>query len=159
MSLPAIHVTTPDCEIVTTRIFNSPREVVYKAWTDPKHLSVWWGPKGFTNTFSTFDLRVGGKWIFVMHGPEKGNYKNEVTFLVIREPELLIWDRQSQPLFQVEVIFEKLSVNQTRVIFKQKFKTEEECAKLRKYVPEKNEENMDRLEEELRKMKSLSTRT
>lgn len=154
MTLPKILTTTQDREIVTTRLFQAPRELVYKAWTDPNHLKVWWGPKGFTNTFNTFDLRVGGKWIFVMHGPEKGNYKNEVTFLVIRDPELLIWDRQSQPLFQVEVIFEKVSENETRVIFKQKFKTAEECSKLRKYVPEKNEENMDRLEEELKKMKS-----
>lgn len=87
-----------------------------------------------------------------MHGPDKGHYKNECTFVVIREPELLVWDRQSQPIFQVEVVFEEISENETKVIFKQKFKTVEECNKLRKYVPEKNEENMDRLEDELKKM-------
>jgi uncharacterized protein YndB with AHSA1/START domain len=145
--------TSPDCEIVTTRAFNAPRKLVYKAWTDPHHLQNWWGPKGFTNTFKTFDLRVGGKWSFIMHGPEKGNYRNECTFKVIREPELLVWDRQSQPFFQVEIIFEEVAVNETKVIFKQKFATEEECAKLRKYVPEKNEENMDRLEDELNRMR------
>ena len=89
-----------------------------------------------------------------MHGPDKGHYVNEVTFVAIREPELLVWDRQSKPIFQVEVIFEELSENETKVIFKQKFKTAGECDKLRKFVPEKNEENMDRLEEELRKMMS-----
>ena len=145
--------TSPDCEIVTTRIFKSPRKLVYKAWTDPDHLKNWWGPKGFTNTFNTFDLRAGGKWSFVMHGPEKGNYRNECTFVVVKEPELLVWDRQSQPLFQVEVVFEELGENETKVIFKQKFGTAEECSKLRKYVPEKNEENMDKLEDELKKMK------
>ena len=87
-----------------------------------------------------------------MHGPDKGHYFNEVTFVAIREPELLAWDRQSKPIFQVEVKFEELSENETRVIFKQKFKTVEECDKLRKFVPEKNEENMDRLEDELRRM-------
>ena len=142
-----------DREIVTTRVFNAPRALVFKAWADPNHLKNWWGPKGFTNTFNTFDFRVGGKWSFVMHGPEKGNYKNECTFLVIREPELLIWDRQSQPLFQVEVGFEEVGSDQTKVIFKQKFATVEECNKLRKYVPDKNEENMDKLEEELKKMR------
>lgn len=88
-----------------------------------------------------------------MHGPDKGHYNNECTFVVIREPALLVWDRQSKPIFQVEVVFEKITDTETNVIFKQKFATEEECSKLRKYVPEKNEENMNRLEKELQKMK------
>lgn len=141
-----------DREIVTTRVFNSSRALVFKAWTNPDHLKKWWGPKGFTNTFNLFDFREGGRWSFVMHGPDKGNYVNEVTFTTIKAPELLIWDRQSKPLFQVEVVFEEISENETRVIFKQKFATVEECEKLRKFVPEKNEENMDRLEAELSKM-------
>ena len=145
--------TSPDCEIVTTRVFKAPRKLVYKAWTDPDHLKIWWGPKGFTNTFDLFDLRVGGKWVFTMHGPERGNYRNECTFVAVREPELLVWDRQSKPLFQVEAVFEELAENETRVTFKQKFKTAEECSKIKAFVPEKNEENMDRLEQELEKMK------
>lgn len=144
-----------DREIVTIRTFNAPRQLVYKAWSDPVHLKVWWGPNGFTNTFNEFDFRVGGRWKFVMHGPDKGNYVNEVTFQVIREPELIIWDRQSKPLFQVEASFELISDNKTKVIFKQKFQTVEECEKLRKYVPEKNEENMDRLQRELDRMKNI----
>ncbi len=88
-----------------------------------------------------------------MHAPEKGNFVNEVTFVTIREPELLGWDRQSKPIFQVEVVFEQISESETKVIFKQKFRTAEECSKLRKYVPEKDEENMDRLADELRKMR------
>ncbi len=88
-----------------------------------------------------------------MHGPGKGKYPNECTFVVIREPELVVWDRQSKPLFQVEVAFEEIAENETRVTFKQKFATAEECTKLRKFVPQKNEENMDRLENELKKMK------
>ena len=148
-------ITSQECEIVTTRIFNFPRQLVWKAWTDPDHLKKWWGPNGFTNTFHIFDFKVGGRWIFTMHGPEKGNYQNECTFLVIREPELLIWDRQSKPLFQVEVVFNEIDKDKTRVTFKQKFKSEEECNKLRKFVPEKNEENMDRLEIELKGMANL----
>lgn len=152
MTAPGIMNTPPENEIVTMRTFNAPRHLVYKAWTNPAHLKVWWGPKGFTNTFNVFDLRVGGRWSFVMHGPDKGNYVNEATFTAIREPELLVWDRQSKPIFQVEVNFEALTENTTRVVFKQKFATREECEKLRKYVPEKNEENMDRLEDELKRM-------
>lgn len=88
-----------------------------------------------------------------MHGPEKGHYRNECTFTVIREPELLVWDRQSKPIFQVEVVFEETGENETKVTFRQKFETAEECNKLKPFVPEKNEENMDRLEDELEKMK------
>ena len=144
--------TPAECEIVTIRIFKFPRQLVYRAWTEPEHLKNWWGPNGFTNTFHIFDLKVGGRWSFTMHGPEKGNYQNECTFAIIREPEVLVWDRQSKPLFQVEVTFDDISENETRVTFKQKFQTEEECNKLRKFVPEKNEENMDRLENELKRM-------
>lgn len=71
MKTPEILITPPECEIVTTRIFTFPRQLVYKAWTEPQHLKNWWGPKGFTNTFNIFDLTVGGRWSFVMHGPDK----------------------------------------------------------------------------------------
>jgi len=138
--------TAPDCEIVTIRNFRFPRTQVYKAWTAPELLKVWWGPKGFTNTFNVFDFKVGGKWSFVMHGPDKGNYANECTFTVIQEPALIVWERQSKPLFQVEVRFEELAKNETKVTFKQKFSTAEECEKIKKYTVGKNDENMDRLE-------------
>ena len=152
------NTTSPECEIVTTRTFHYPRQLVYKAWTTPDHLKNWWGPKGFTNTFHTFDLRVGGRWIFTMHGPDKGNYENACTFLEIREPELLVWSRQSKPLFQVEVVFKEISENETIVTFKQQFATEEECIKIKKYVTDKNEENMDKLENELSKIKETGSR-
>lgn len=152
MSIPEIWNTTPDCEIVTTRVFSYPRQLVYNAWTRPEPLRIWWGPNGFTNTFNIFDLRVGGRWSFVMHGPEAGHYQNECTFVAIREPELLVWDRQSKPIFQVHVMFEEISERETKVTFKQKFTTVDECEKIRKHVPEKNEENMDRLERELQNM-------
>lgn len=63
----------PDKEIVASRTVNASQELAFRAWTEPEHLKNWWGPAGFTNTFHEFDLRVGGKWTFTMHGPEKGN--------------------------------------------------------------------------------------
>ena len=92
-----------------------------------------------------------------MHGPDKGNYPNDCTFVAIRDSELLVWDRQSKPIFQVEIVFDEISKNETRVMFKQKFGTAEECCKLRKFVPEKNEENMDRLQNELTRMDELAS--
>lgn len=151
--LPAtILQTSPDCEIVSSRVVNFPIETVFRAWTEPQHLQNWWGPAGFTNTFYEFDLRVGGRWRFMMHGPEKGNYPNEVEFITINKPILLAWNRISKPLFQVEASFESVEENKTKIIFKQLFLSAEECNKVKPFAVDKNEENFDRLEMELGKM-------
>lgn len=155
MDTTGILNTTPECEIVTSRIVAFPRQLVYRAWSEPEHLKNWWGPNGFSNTFNIFDFKVGGRWSFIMHGPDKGHYVNECTFTVIRAPELIVWDRQSKPIFQVEVTLSELDENKTKVVFKQKFETEDECNKIKKFVLDKNEENMDRLEHELKKMKRV----
>src|SRR5215203_70281 len=139
-------------EIVSSRIADAPIEVVFKAWTDPVHLEKWWGPAGFTNTFKEFDLRPGGKWSFVMHGPDKGNYENECVFIKIEKPFLIAWYRLSKPLFQVVTSFEEIGIDKTKIIFKMLFENAEECAKIKAFAPQKNEETFDRLETELRKM-------
>jgi len=56
--------------MVVTRIFDVPRELVWKAWTDPKYVMQWWGPKGFTSPFCEIDFRVGGKYLCCMRGPD-----------------------------------------------------------------------------------------
>ena len=144
--------TTPDCEIVSSRTVNASREIVYTAWTDPKHLKNWWGPAGFTNTFNEFDLRPGGKWSFIMHGPEKGNYPNECEFIKIDKPSLITWKRLSKPLFQVVATFEEVSGDKTKIVFKMIFNSVSECNKVKKFAVDKNEENFDRLENELAKI-------
>jgi len=146
--------TTPDCEIVTSRIVNASKDIVYQAWSDPNHLKKWWGPAGFTNTFNEFDLREGGKWSFIMHGPDKGNYANECEFIKIDKPNLIAWKRHSKPLFQVVATFDEVASNKTKVVFKMLFNSAGECNKLKPFVIDKNEENMDRLENELIKMTS-----
>lgn len=145
MARPIIS-TTPESEIITTRIFSFPIATVFRAWSDPKYLKEWWGPAGFTNTFHVFEFKVGGKWSFVMHGPDKGNYQNECEFIKIEAPSLIAWQRHSKPIFQVVVLFEEVNINETKIIFKMLFTSEEECNKLRKFVVDKNEENFDRLE-------------
>jgi uncharacterized protein YndB with AHSA1/START domain len=148
----AILSTTPESEIITSRILNFPQKLVFKAWSNPEHLKNWWGPKGFTNTFHVFDFREGGKWTFTMHGPEQGNYENDVEFIKIDKPNLIAWKRYSKPLFQILTTFEVISENETKVVFKMLFETVEECQKLKPYVVDKNEENFDKLEVELGKM-------
>lgn len=151
---PGIISATPDCEIVSTRIVNTAREIVYKAWTDPNHLQNWWGPSGFSNTFNEFDFRPGGRWRFIMHGPDKGNYHNECEFIKIDPPSLVAWQRISKPIFRVVASFEAMAPDQTKIVFRMLFDTAAECTKLKPFVVDKNEENFDRLEMELAKMVS-----
>ncbi len=143
---------SPDTAIVSTRVVNYTRELVFKAWADPAYLADWWGPAGFTNSFHEFNFEVGGKWRFTMHGPEKGNYENECEFIKIVPPHLIAWNRVSKPIFQVVASFESLGPEQTRVSFQMLFHSAAEANKLRNFVPEKNEENFDKLEKVLEQM-------
>lgn len=145
----------PDREIVNTRVFDVPVALLYKAWSAPEHLKNWWGPMGFSNTFHEFDFRPGGRWRFTMHGPEKGNYENECEFMEIKPHHHITWKRHSQPFFNIVAQFESLSGHSTQLFFRMQFATPEACSKLRPYVVDKNEENFDRLEEELARMKGL----
>lgn len=138
--------TPADREIRSQRIFHHPRPAVFNAWKDPGLLQRWWGPAGFTNTFHEFNFQPGGRWRFTMHGPEKGNYENEVQFLEIDEPLLIAWDRISQPLFRVVATFEETEENKTLLTFRMQFETAEGCEKIRRFAVEKNEENFDKLE-------------
>lgn len=78
---------TADREIVISRIIDAPREVVFEAFTEVRHLSRWWGPEGFTTTTRAFEFRVGGEWDFVMHGPDGTDYPEWITWTTIVPPE------------------------------------------------------------------------
>ncbi|PYM42811.1 MAG: polyketide cyclase [Candidatus Rokuibacteriota bacterium] len=138
-------------EIVTTRVIDAPRERVFKAWTDPEHLAQWWGPKGFTNTFQEFDMRPGGAWRFVMHGPDGVDYKNKSVFVEIVRPERIVFKHVSGPQFQVTATFTE-QAGKSRLIFRMLFDTAAESAKVKGFAVEANEQNFDRLEAQLAKM-------
>lgn len=74
-------------EIVISRIIDAPRELVFEAFTEVKHLSQWWGPDGFTTTTRSFDFRTGGVWDFVMHGPDGTDYQEWISWTEIAAPE------------------------------------------------------------------------
>ncbi|QYO66805.1 SRPBCC family protein [Leptolyngbya sp. 7M] len=78
-------------EIALTRVFDFPREVVWEAWTDPDGISNWWGPNGFTTTTKSMDLRPGGKWIHVMHGPDGVDYPNFTEYIEVDPPNRLVY--------------------------------------------------------------------
>jgi uncharacterized protein YndB with AHSA1/START domain len=82
---------TADREIVLTRVFDAPRELVWEAWTDPKHVVNWWGPRGFTTTIEKMDVRPGGVWKHVMHGPDGTDYPNSSVFKEVVKPERIVY--------------------------------------------------------------------
>ncbi|MEV6757068.1 SRPBCC family protein [Streptomyces sp. NPDC051214] len=78
---------TADREIVISRIIDAPRELVFEAFTEVRHLSRWWGPEGFTTTTRAFEFRVGGEWDFVMRGPDGTDYQEWITWTELTPPE------------------------------------------------------------------------
>ena len=84
-----------DREIVLTREFNAPRAVVFEAWTNPKQLPHWWGPKGFTTTVHEMDVRPGGVWRLTMRGPDGRDYHNRIVFVEVAS--LSAWSTNMSP--------------------------------------------------------------
>src|SRR5512146_1494149 len=72
-----------DREIVISRVIDAPRELVFEAFTEVRHLSQWWGPEGFTTTTRAFEFREGGEWEFVMHGPDGTDYQEWISWTEI----------------------------------------------------------------------------
>jgi uncharacterized protein YndB with AHSA1/START domain len=77
--------------VTLTRIFDAPRSLVWEAWTDPKMMAQWFGPRGFTSTIVALDVRVGGSLRIVMHGPDGHEYPMKGEFLEITPPERLVF--------------------------------------------------------------------
>src|SRR5271155_4940173 len=103
---------TADRELVITRVLDAPRELVFDMWTDPKHIAQWWGPNGFTTTIHEMDVRPGGVWRLIMHGPDGWDYRNRLVFLEIARPERLVYkhdpEEGSEPVnCEVTVTFAK----------------------------------------------------
>ncbi len=94
-------------ELVITRILNAPRELVWEVWTNPEHIAKWWGPNGFTNTIHNMDVRPGGEWNFIMHGPDGTDYPNKIVFNKLVKPELITYSNITSPKFDTTVTFKK----------------------------------------------------
>ena len=121
--------------IIGSRVFDAPRDLVFAAFTDPKHLAQWWGPDGFTTTTHSFDFRPGGVWRFVMHGPDGRDYQNRVTYDEIVPPERLVYrhtggDDVEPVQFTQTLTFEDLGNGKTRLIWHGRFPSAEERARV-----------------------------
>ena len=99
-------------EIYITRIYNAPVKAVWDAWTDPAQVAQWWGPRGFTLTSHSKDLRPGGFWRYTMHGPDGVDYPNKTEYFEVEEYSRLVYDHgandEQPPMFRVTVQFTEL---------------------------------------------------
>jgi uncharacterized protein YndB with AHSA1/START domain len=147
---------TADREIVISRTFDAPRELVWEAWINPKHVAQRWGPNGFTNTIHEMDVRPGSVWRFIMHGPDSVDYPNMIVFGEITKPERLVYTHGSDEepdQFHVTVTFTEQG-GKTRLTMHSLFPSAEECAKVKKFgAVEGGKQTLERLEQYLAKMR------
>ncbi len=126
---PSAAANTADRELVFQRVFDAPRDLVFEVWTDPEHVAKWWGPNGFTTTIFEMDVRPGGNWRLVMHGPDGKDYKNRIVFLEVVKPERLVYKHQpehgTEPVtFETTVTFAERG-GKTEMTFRMLFPTAE----------------------------------
>lgn len=127
---------TEDREILLTRVFDAPQELVYRAWTTPELLVNWYGPNGFRTTVHEMDVRPGGEWRLTMRGPDGRDYRNRIVFVEVDAPERLVYKHEpeagSEPVsFVTTVTFEARGA-QTEVTLHMVFQT----AEMRRHVAE-----------------------
>lgn len=98
--------STQDRELRVSRLLNAPVALVWEAWTQAEHIANWWGPDGFTCTITKMDLRPGGDWHLVLHGPDGTDYRNESVFGEIIPLEKIVYQHASAPIFTATITFE-----------------------------------------------------
>lgn len=126
-------------EIYITRIYDAPVKLVWEAWTDPKKAALWWGPRGFTITTHSKELRVGGHWDYTMHGPDGVNYPNKTKYFEVETMKRLVYDHganDDQPaLFRVTVDFTELN-GKTKMEMVMALATAEAAIATKKFIKE-----------------------
>ena len=139
-----------DREILAWRIFRAPRELVWRMWTEAEHIQQWWGPRGFTATIHQMDVRPGGEWRFILHGPDGTDYENHKVFEEIVPLERLVMNHLSWPHHRMYVRFAD-APGGTEVAVRMLFENAADRAKLVTEVgaDKKLVENLDRLQEHI----------
>lgn len=145
--------STADREFVHSRLIAAPQARVFKAFAEPSHLARWWGPDGFTSTFDVFDLRPGGAWHFVMHGPDGTDYPNESVFIEVVAPEKVVFEHLSESHHFLMTITFTAQGDKTLVGWRQVFDSAEHRQRIAGIVAEANEQNLNRLAGEVLNVK------
>ncbi|MBP6089435.1 MAG: SRPBCC domain-containing protein [Polaromonas sp.] len=134
--------------------FNHSRDIpatpaqVFAAISNPERLARWWGPNGFTNTFSDFDFKTGGKWSLVMHGPDGANYPNDNVFGEIIPNQKVVVEHPMQPVFRLTIELAPSSTG-TLVTWAQTFQSDDVARQIEHIVVPANDENLQRLQAEV----------
>ena len=132
----------------TQRRLAHPPEAVFEAFTRPERLARWWGPAGFTNTFEIFEFQPGGRWKYVMHGPEGTHHPNQSVFLEIESPSKTVIQHESKPRYRLTITLDAHEAG-TRITWVQVFEDRAVAARIRPIVEPANEQNLDRLQSHL----------
>ena len=144
--------------------FRTSREIaaqpssVFAAFENSARLEVWWGPAGFTNTFKTCEFKPGGKWSFVMYGPNGKDYPNESVFRDIEPSKRIVIHHVSQPRYLLTVTLEPTDSGGTLVRWEQEFENPKVASGVEHIVVPANEQNLDRLAAEVRRKRRRLTR-
>ncbi len=130
--------------------FNTSREIpaameqVFAAISEPSRLARWWGPAGFSNTFNVCEFTPGGRWSFIMHGPDGQNYPNENVFAEIDAPNKVIIQHVSEPKFRLTILLASSAAGSV-VSWSQAFENAEFANSVEHIIVPSNEQNLDRL--------------
>ena len=143
-----IEMEKPVTTFRTSLEIPAPVEQVFAAISDAARLARWWGPAGFTNTFDVCEFKTGGRWSFVMHGPDNRNYPNENVFAEIERPGKVVVQHISEPKFRLTIELVPSAAG-TVVSWSQKFESAEMAARLEPIVVPANEQNLERLSAEV----------
>ena len=145
---------TADRELIITRVLNAPRELVWEVWTKPEHIKNWWGPNGFTNTINAMEVKPGGCWDFVMHGPDGTDYKNKSIYKEIVKPERIVFEHITGPHFTTTVTFAEQG-KKTLLTWRMLFDTAEQLQQVIKTfkADEGLKQNIEKLEVYLQQAK------
>jgi len=138
----------PVTEFNTSREIPATVEQVFAAICDPERLARWWGPAGFTNTFSVCEFKKGGRWSFTMHGPDGKNYPNENVFAEIELPKKVVVQHASEPKFRLTIGLAPSAAG-TVVSWSQAFESPEVASRIERIVVPANEQNLERLSVEV----------
>lgn len=141
--------STADRELVHSRLIDAPPERVFRAFAEPEHLAKWWGPNGFTSTFRTFEPQPGGRWQFVMHGPDGTDYPNESVFREVVAPERIVLEHLSESHHFFLTVTFAAQGDKTLVGWRQVFDSADHKARIAGFVSEANEQNLSRLANEV----------
>lgn len=124
-------------QFTITRLYDAPVKTVWDAWTDPKQVAQWWGPRGFTLTTHSKELKVGGIWHYTMHGPDGTDYPNKTKYFEVEKYSRLVYDHggydDRPPLFRVSVVFSEIK-GQTRMEMTMTSPTPEACEEIQKFI-------------------------